>query len=551
MYSRRGVVFFQPALLKRGMFGCLSLISSFAWAQDAKVTWNDAISSNPISLFPLTNNDETSSTIGGLFFENLLDRHWDTYEWMPSLANKWEISKDGKEFTFWLDPRAKFSDGSPVTPEDVKFSFDVIYMDKVESAVLKTYYDKIEKVEIIPPNAVKFKVKDLYYKNFDSCAGLTIFPKKHYTELYKKDPTLGKAEVVKTPLGSSEWILDKWDENQQFVVKRNPNYWNKETLVKEGRWNWDRHVYKIIPEQSVKLEAFKKGDLTMMGLTSKQWMLQSDGPEFKTRITKVKTVNKSPKGFGFVAWNNAHPVLSNKDVRWALSHIANLPFWIDKFDFGLTEPSVGPFGAKAEEHDPALKAVAFDLKAARKRLAAAGWSKAGKDGMLIKDDKKLELTITYPTQSKETMEPKLTEYKSQAAKVGVKINLKAVEWTSFVKLLDDKSFEGAVLAWSGSYEGDPKQIWHSTSVGDKGSNFISYKNAEVDKLIDERRGTMDKAKRVEMARRIEKLIYEDQPYTFMTEPKFTLYGHQNTVTKARDTFNYSIGTAFWKLTLPK
>src|SRR5690606_34821242 len=110
-------------------------------------------------------------------------------------------------------------------------------------------------------------------------------------------------------------------------------------------------------------------------MTPKQWALQSDGPAFKGKINKVKTMNKAPKGYNYIAWNNKQPILGDKNVRWALSHLVNLPLWIQKFDFNLSEPTLGPYSVKSDEHDSTLKPVKYDLKAARERLAAAGWSK--------------------------------------------------------------------------------------------------------------------------------------------------------------------------------
>jgi microcin C transport system substrate-binding protein len=534
------------------LFHHLHVSTSEAFAQspslpNSKGTYIDSISSNPISLFGITNNDNTSDTVAGMFFESLLSRHWDTFDWKPELASAWEISKDGKEFTFTLDPKARFWDGSPVTSEDVKFSYDIIFMEGVDSVSLKPYYEQISKVEPLGKNKIKFTVKDVYYKNFDVCAGLTIYQKKHYLALYGKDKTMSKASSTKSPMGTSQWRLEKWDDNQQVVLRRDETYWNKDKLVQEGSWNYDRHIFKIISDSAVKFETFRKGDITQMGMTPKQFELQAKGKDFEEKIVKVKAVNKAAIGYGYVAWNNLNPILANKDVRWALSHLMDLQKWVTKLDYGLSEPTVGPYSPKMDEHDPTLKAVKFSLSEARARLAKAGWTKAGPDGFLVKDGTKFEISILYPVQSKETAEPRLADFKNQAAKVGVLINLKALEWTSFLKLIEDKKFEGATLAWTRAIDGDLKQIWHSSSAANNGSNFISYSNPEVDKLINEHRVTLDRSKRVALARRLQKMIYEDQPYSFMTEPKFSLYGHQKSVVKEKDTYNYAIGTSFWRL----
>lgn len=519
-----------------------------AFATERSGTFIESVSANPTSLFPLTNNDGEVAAIQDMFFESLLDRHWDTYDWTPNLASKWEISKDGKQFTFTLDKKAKFSDGSPVTAEDVKFSYDIIFMKGVMAAHLRPYYSAIKNVEVLGADKIRFTVGEVYYKNFDVVAGLTVFPKKHYMKLYEKDNSMMKAEVTKDPLGSGAWLLEKWDGNQQLVFKRNQNYWNKDELIKQGRWNYDRYIYKIVQEEPVEFEMFRKGDLTFKGLTGKQWSKQTNGAEFKSKLVKVKAVNKAPTNYGFIGWNQKNPILTNKDVRWALSHIADLKTWISKIEYDMAEPTVGPYSVKSEQHDPALKPVEFDLKKARERLAAAGWTKAGKGGVLEKDGQRLELTIIYPQQSKETTEPKLVDFMQKAAKVGVAINLMAIDWTTFTKLLDDRKFDGAALAWSRDNDGDLKQIWHSDSISSKGSNFIGYSSKEVDKLIDQHRATLGKPKRMELARNLQKLIYEDQPYTFLTERLYSLYAHQNYVKKEKDTYNYTIGRAFWQIT---
>lgn len=516
-------------------------------AQTAESTFYDAISANPTSLFPLTNSDGEAGPTVNLLFESLAERDWDTYEWAPVLASKWEISPDGKQFTFTINPRAKFWDGSPVTAEDVKFSFDMIFFDGMKTAELRPYYESIEKVDIPAPGQVRFTTKNVYYKNFDMCADLVVFQKKHYEKLIAQDKTMSTAEATKSPMGSSSWRLEKWDENQQMIFRRDPNYWNKAELEKQGRWTAQRRVTRIIADSSVQYETFKRGDLTLHAFDPKEWALNSDSPEFKTRLTKVKVENKTAKGFTYIAWNQIDPLLADKNVRWALSHLVNLPLWVKKFDYELSEPTIGPYSPKSEEHDPALKPVSFSLEEARKSLAAAGWTKAGADGVLEKNGKRFEIEIIYPSQAKDVHEPKLTEFKNTAAKVGVAVQLKAVEWTSFMKLLDDHKFQGVVLAWGRNIDGDLKQIWHSASIANQGSNFISYKNPEVDKLIDEHRGTMDRTKRVELARKIQRLVYDDQPYTFLLEPRFTLYAHQNYVKKDRDTYNYTIGVPAWKL----
>ena len=127
--------------------------------------------------------------------------------------------------------------------------------------------------------------------------------------------------------------------------------------------------------------------------------------------------------------------------------------------------------------------------------------------------------------------------------------MKNIEWNAFIKLLDERKFEAVRLSWSGGdLDWDPKQIWHSDSIANQGSNFAQYKNPTVDKLIDEARVTMDKKARIVKLKQVYKLIAEDVPYIFLFNGKFMYYAHSARVAKPKDTFTYEIGSNYWWLT---
>jgi peptide/nickel transport system substrate-binding protein/microcin C transport system substrate-binding protein len=111
--------------------------------------------------------------------------------------------------------------------------------------------------------------------------------------------------------------------------------------------------------------------------------------------------------------------------------------------------------------------------------------------------------------------------------------------------LDERNFDSVALAWSGAFEYDPKQIWHSSSDTPSGSNFIGYKNPEVDKLIDQARETIDKKSRIRQMRKIYELIAADVPYIFMFNSKYTFYGHTSRMKRVKDTYKYDVGIGYW------
>jgi peptide/nickel transport system substrate-binding protein/microcin C transport system substrate-binding protein len=188
----------------------------------------------------------------------------------------------------------------------------------------------------------------------------------------------------------------------------------------------------------------------------------------------------------------------------------------------------------------------FDLKKGSELLAKAGWKDSDKDGILDKTikGKKTDLRFSLIYANKE-VEKYFTLYKEDLKKAGVELDLKYLEWNSFLKLLDEGNFDAAALAWSGTFEWDPKQIWHSSNAIPGGSNFIAYKNQEVDKLIDQARMDPDKKKRMEKLHRVYELIAEDAPYAWLFNDKFAFYATSNKIAKPADSFQYDVGHYYW------
>src|SRR5690606_13946576 len=135
-----------------------------------------------------------------------------------------------------------------------------------------------------------------------------------------------------------------------------------------------------------------------------------------------------------------------------------------------------------------------------------------------------------------------------ASKVGVDINIKNIEWNSFIKLLNEKKFQAVRLAWvGGSVDWDPKQIWHSSSIEGASSNFISYSNPEVDRLIDQARKLYTAEERIPLLRKVHELISADYPYIWWFNSRYTLYGNSLRIEKPKDTFQYGIGQVYWTI----
>jgi ABC-type transport system substrate-binding protein len=500
------------------------------------------IGGEPAILNPISgSSDSYTSSVSGYMFESLLERDIKTYEWKNLLATSYKISADKKSYEFDLRQGVKWHDGVEFTAEDVKFSFDLVFDDFYKVAFLRPYYEAIEKVDIINKYKVKFYIKDDYYANFDVASGMTIYPKHFYGN--KDNKKLFNKKVI----GTGPYVLDKHIRGQKIILKKNQAWWGNLTEnSNENRIN--RIVLRFITDNNISLELFKKGNLDFIPLTPELYIKKTSGKEWKEKLVKVKAVNKTGKGYTFISFNFKHPILKDIRARKALSLLFNRPLMRKKFEFDMSELATGPVYVQSDYAPKDLAPVPFDPNEARKILKEAGFKDEDRDGILEKiiDGKKMNFSFTVMAPS-EKAEKYLTIFKEDAKKLGIEINLKIVEWNTFIKLLDEKKFESLMLSWTGGgVEFDPKQIWHSSSMNG-GSNFISYSNPEVDQLIDKSRKMYDRDERIKVLKEVAKKIAYDYPYIFFFNSTYTLYANQKRIIKEVDTYPYGIGNSFWTI----
>lgn len=494
----------------------------------------------PTTLNPITGTDLYNQTIQAYVMDTLMSRNYDTYGWDPALAEKMEVSKDGTEFTFTLRSGAVWSDGKPITAEDVKFSFDVIFDDKYNAASSRPYYENISKAEVTGPNTVKFVTKSKYFGNEQVLAGLTVLPKHFYGNAEE-----GKKKN-KTILGSGPYVLKEYNQGQAIILERNKTWWGNAVPEQRGRYNFQTIRMRFDKEDSLVIERLKKGELHFDILTPDAYTVKAVGPEFGTTVLKKKVENLQSKSYGYIGWNLTRELFADKKVRRGLAHLMNRDEMNKKFRFGLSLPATGPWYQQSEYANPAVKAIAFDPKKAVALFKEAGWADTNKDGVLDKGGKPFEFTLFYANKDTQKY---WVMYQEDMKKVGVKMNLQLLEWNALLKNMDERKFDAVAMGWGGgSVDLDPKQIWHTESGKEGGSNRIGYSNPEVDKLIDQGAGELDKKKRVQIYRKVYALIAEDAPYAFMFNDKYILYAVNKQIGLPKDTFKFTVGTDYWWMT---
>lgn len=505
-------------------------------------TFYNNLGGTPENLHPIRSTDASSGKIQGHILESLLQRNINTYQWESSLAKKWYINPNGKEFTFYLHKGLKWSDGKDLTAHDVQFSFEAYKDPQYGGVHLIPYLEGLDTVKAIDKHTVKVKTKVAYFGNFQIIAGLAIIPKHIY-----KDPSLKLSHTV---IGSGAYKIEHNIKGKILVLGKNP-FWKVQAQnpTNKNLYQFPKIVFRFIQAEGDALLRLQREALDYTRLTSESYTQKTNKKPWGTTLVKVKVRLKKPKGYIYIGFNLKKPLFQDVRLRTALAHLMNRKLMNEKFNYGYSALATGPWSFQSEYADKTVQPLEFNPAKAKKLLRQAGWKDADKNGILEKsiNGKKTELSfeVIYPAASYEKY---LTFYQQDLKKAGVKLNIKILEWTTLLRVMNDQKFDTVILGWgAGSVDLDPKQIWHTQSSQKGGSNFVSYSNKKVDALIDKGRSQMDRNARIKTFRKVYRLIAKDVPYIFMFVSPYTFYGVNKRIHRPKDTFNYGVGELYWSL----
>lgn len=487
------------------------------------------LSSNPKVLNPVISTDVDSTTVTRHFlYSPLLSKDYQTYEAYPALAEKLEVSKDQKVMTFTLRKEAVWDDGTPVTTEDVEFTFKTIMDPKVDAAPLRAYFEGFT-LEKVDARVFRFKVEKPNVNTVsETLDDFMVIQKKQFAGV----TDFNRAKGIMEPVTSGPYRVKSFARDQKLELELKKDWWGFKTPEFKNQHNFESIVFRIISDPALAYEKFLKGEIDVLEMNSETFGTKVKGVDkdkFGTDPGTSKAVwakhfmTDAPAQYAYLGWNLRRPMFQSKKTRQALAQLINYHEIVEKVYHSEGIQCLSPFGTRTQNtpSDQKSRAFKFDPKKALALLKEDGWSDMDGTNTLSKliDGKQVKFEFVLRYNSENPMRAKVAQMvKEQFKKAGITVNIQALEFNAFLDLIDNRNFDAIVMGWArGALYSDSKQIWHSKSELNRGSNFVAYSNPEADRLIDQASSEKNIQKHYALNQKIAKIIYDDQPYAFLVE----------------------------------
>ncbi|MGI8892241.1 MAG: ABC transporter substrate-binding protein [Bacteroidia bacterium] len=522
-----------------------------SWSKENVVVYH--VIGEPDDMHPTNGNSAQRSEINIYTQMFLISSDFHRLALRPGIAKSMPIiSDDELEYTYELRDEPRWDDGDPVTVEDVIFTFKAVKNPLTNNPHAKPYVENIKEIVVDPnnPRVITIKMKRLYIQNIAFLTDYPILQRKHwdpnntlskYTFAQLDDPTL-KADTradlkawaaefnhfkfSREPEhinGLGPYKLAKWDAGQAITLERKQNHWTAGSTNPYETSFPERIIFKINKDANSQMLEFKSQALdatTSLG-TKPLLDLQSD-PNFMQNYHSRFT---DTYNYSYIAMNmkpdgiQHKKLFTDKRVRRAMAMLVPVDDINTIVSRGMNKRMVGPVSPLKEEYNSELQLIEYDLEGAKKLLDEAGWVDSDGDGIRDKviDGKKLqfEFNLNYMTTTVEWKDNAQMVAESMY-KAGIKVNLNPLDFAVHYDNAKNHKFDMMLASWAGSsIPEDFTQIWHTSSWVSRGSNWPGFGNAESDALIDSIKYTIDPAKRHPMVKKLQEIIYEEQPYIFM------------------------------------
>lgn len=472
--------------------GCGKSAKQSATAKDTLVFAQGA---DPRGLDPAMVDDGESAKPMANIYETLVKYNENSTAVEPGLATDWQMAPDGLSWTFHLRKGVKFQDGTDFNADAVKFTVDRQLPPQVTADMpyASFTFGPVKEVQVIDPYTVKFVLNAPYAPFLANLAMALAAPIVSPTAVKKYG-----SDFNNHPVGTGPYKFVKWDKGQQVVLAANTSYWGPQPKIKNV-------IFKIVPENSVRTSELLTGEADIIDGVDPNDVakLESNG----MKVAKDAGMNINYMGF----MCDVAP-FDNPKVRQAISYAINTNDLIKYLYKGLAKPAPSMLPDFIPGYDPTLTGYKYDPEKAKSLLKEAGFA----NGLSVK-----MITYSNPRPYNPVGGEKLAAaIQAQLSKVGVTATIQSYPWKEYKDALfkaDKNGFQMFFYGWTGD-NGDPDNFLNllGSSQIEQSLNSAKFSNPTVDKMIADGATSMDKTKRVQIYKDLQKVVQDQAPWVFIS-----------------------------------
>ena len=434
-----------------------------------------------------------------MLYETLVNITADGYE--GCLAESWDISDDGKTYTFHIRDGVKFSDGEVCDANAIKANFDAI----IENKDRHTWLEMMNLlVGVSAPDDKTFVIElsEPYYPLLTEL-GVT----RPFAMISPKAMKDGSTkDGVNAYIGTGPYVLTDFVTDEYAIFEANENYWGEQPKIK-------KITVKVIPDNQTRILALEKGEIDMIFGKN---MIDADAINQYTGNDKFTVSLSDPTSTRQIVINTTRDVLADKEVRQALQHATNKQAISDGIFYGLEQPADTLFAKTVPYCDIDLEPYAYDVELAQSMLDEAGWV-VGADKIRERDGQKLNIDLLYNSDS--VTEKAIAEYlQSEYQKIGISLNIHGEEEQSYRDNMKAGNFDMVFnICWGTPY--DPQSslaAMRAPVYGDYAAQLGLEDKADIDQAITDILVSTDETKRQELYTFVLTRLHEDAVYIPLT-----------------------------------
>ena len=436
------------------------------------------IGQDPVSLDPQFDLTTTALGVYANMFDFLIERD-ETGKFVPGIAESWR-NVDDRTWEFKLRSGVMFHDGTPLTVEDVKFTYDRV-LDPAMKSLRNPNINMVERGEVVDPTTFRLVTKEPYAALLSRVAALEILPKQAVTDL-------GNDKFALSPVGSGGYRFKEWVKDDHITLEANPSYWRGAPSIKTV-------TFKPVAENSTRVSNLKTAaaDIVVNLPPHLATDVESDKSLRVERVHSLRNI--------FIGINTFAKPLDDKRVRQALNHAVDVDAIIKNVLGGSGYRTPGPIGENIFGYDPSIRPYAYDPDKAKALLAEAGLSSGfdlefrSPNGRYVQDKEVAEAVAGY------------------LGKVGIRPSLLVQEWGTFYADFLAKKYAGIYLfgVGNGFMDADGTLYLHMHSKG----RGIYYNTPRTDELIAKGQTTVNEEERKKVYAETLRAIQDEAPWIFL------------------------------------